>query len=153
MDDIDRKILFELQSNGRLSNQELAQRVNLSPSPCLRRVRMLEQRGVIRGYTAVVDQTTCGLPLTVFIRITLERHDTATVGEFERRVREIDEIMDCFLMTGQRDYLLRVVASSLAGYERFVREVIHAIPGIASIDTSFAYGVVKRALTLPTRRD
>ncbi|MEE4330165.1 MAG: Lrp/AsnC family transcriptional regulator [Wenzhouxiangella sp.] len=150
MDKIDRKILLELQSNGRLSNQELAQRVNLSPSPCLRRVRLLEERGIIRGYTAVVDQTACGLPLTVFIRITLERHDVATVSEFERQIREIDEVMDCFLMTGHRDYLLRVVASSLEGYERFVREVIHAIPGIASIDTSFAYGVVKHATALPT---
>lgn len=150
MDKIDRKILTELQSDGRLSNQELAQRVNLSPSPCLRRVRLLEERGIIRGYTAVVDQTACGLPLTVFIRITLERHDVRTVSEFERRIREIDEVMDCFLMTGHRDYLLRVVASSLEGYERFVREVIHAIPGIASIDTSFAYGVVKHAAALPT---
>lgn len=152
MDKKDFQILHQLQLDARLSNHELAQRVNLSPSPCLRRVRQLEQSGVIRGYTAIVDQQAFGLPITVFIRIALERHDTATVGEFERRIREIDEIMDCFLMTGQRDYLLRVVASSLEGYERFIREVIHTIPGIASIDTSFAYGVVKHALALPERR-
>ncbi|HKL51517.1 MAG TPA: Lrp/AsnC family transcriptional regulator [Wenzhouxiangellaceae bacterium] len=152
MDKKDFQILHQLQLDARLSNHELAQRVNLSPSPCLRRVRQLEQSGVIRGYTAIVDQQALGLPITVFIRIALERHDTATVGEFERRVRAIDEIMDCFLMTGQRDYLLRVVASSLEGYERFIREVIHTIPGIASIDTSFAYGVVKHALALPERR-
>lgn len=151
MDKKDYQILRELQLDGRLSNQELAQRVNLSPSPCLRRVRQLERSGMIRGYTAIVDQQAFGYPITVFIRITLERHDTETVSEFERRIRDIDEIMDCFLMTGQRDYLLRVVASSLEGYERFIREVIHTIPGIGSIDTSFAYGVVKRARALPAR--
>jgi len=149
MDNIDRKILHELQLDGRLSNQELAQRVNLSPSPCLRRVRRLEQQGVIRGYTAVVDQKAYGYPITVFARVALERHDTETVAEFERRVKEIDEIIDCFLMTGQRDYLLRVVAASLEDYERFVRETLHTIPGIGSIDTSFAYGVVKRSPALP----
>lgn len=106
---------------------------------------------MISGYTAIVDPQRYGLPITVFIRIALERHDTHTVAEFERRVRDIEEIMDCFLMTGQRDYLLRVVAASLEGYERFIRDVIHTIPGIASIDTSFAYGVVKRALALPRR--
>jgi DNA-binding Lrp family transcriptional regulator len=151
---LDRKdfdILHELQLDARLTNQELAQRVKLSPSPCLRRVRQLEQSGMIRGYTAIVDQRAYGLPITVFIRIALERHDTQTVSEFERRIRDIDEIMDCFLMTGQRDYLLRVVAASLEGYERFIRNVVHTIPGIASIDTSFAYGVVKHALALPKR--
>jgi len=152
--EIDRKdleILRELQLDARLSNQDLARRVNLSPSPCLRRVRRLEESGMIRGYTAIVDQQRYGLPITVFIRIALERHDTTTVSEFERRVRDIDEIMDCFLMTGQRDYLLRVVAASLEGYERFIRDVVHTIPGIASIDTSFAYGVVKNARALPRR--
>lgn len=151
LDRKDLQILHELQLDARLSNQELAQRVNLSPSPCLRRVRQLERSGMIRGYTAIVDQQAYGLPVTVFIRIALERHDTDTVSEFERRVRAIDEIMDCFLMTGQRDYLLRVVADSLEGYERFIRDVVHTIPGIASIDTSFAYGVVKHALALPRR--
>lgn len=151
LDRTDFHILHELQLDARLTNQELAHRVNLSPSPCLRRVRRLEQAGMIRGYTAIVDQRAYGLPITVFIRIALERHDTATVTEFERRVRDIDEIMDCFLMTGSRDYLLRVVAASLEGYERFIRDVIHTIPGIASIDTSFAYGVVKQALALPKR--
>lgn len=149
LDRKDLQILHELQLDARLSNQELAQRVSLSPSPCLRRVRRLEESGMIRGYTAIVDQQAYGLPITVFVRVALERHDTATVAEFERRVREIDEIMDCFLMTGRRDYLLRVVAPGLEGYERFIRDVLHTIPGIASIDTSFAYGIVKHALALP----
>jgi DNA-binding Lrp family transcriptional regulator len=151
MDRTDYRILRELQLDGRLSNQDLAERVRLTPSPCLRRVRMLEESGVIRGYTAIVDQKAMGYPITVFVRITLARHDTATVAEFERRVRDIDEIIDCFLMTGQRDYLLRVVATSLEGYERFIRDVIHQIPGIGSIDTSFAYGTVKHSMTLPER--
>jgi len=149
LDRTDREIVRELQRDGRQTNQQLAQAVNLSPSPCLRRLRRLEESGLIAGYTAIVDQQAYGLPLTVFIHITLARHDTATVHAFEQRVREIDEIMDCYLMTGQRDYLLRVVASSLEGYEQFVRQVIHNIPGIASIDTSFAYGVVKHARSLP----
>ena len=149
LDKKDQLIVRELQRDGRQTNQQLAQAVNLSPSPCLRRVKRLEQAGLIAGYTAIVDQLVYGLPLTVFIRITLERHDTATVAAFERRVLDIDEIMDCYLMTGQRDYLLRVVASSLEGYEQFVRQVIHNIPGIASIDTSFAYGVVKHARSFP----
>ncbi|PKL95807.1 MAG: AsnC family transcriptional regulator [Gammaproteobacteria bacterium HGW-Gammaproteobacteria-8] len=152
MDRMDYRILRELQLDGRLSNQELAERVRLTPSPCLRRVRMLEERGVIRGYTAIVDPKALGYPITVFVRITLARHDTATVSEFERWVRDIDEIMDCFLMTGQRDYLMRVVATSLEGYERFIRDVVHQIPGIGSIDTSFAYGTVKHAMTLPERQ-
>ena len=152
MDRMDYSILRELQLDGRLSNQELAERVRLTPSPCLRRVRMLEERGVIRGYTAIVDPKALGYPITVFVRITLAKHDTATVAEFEHRVRDIDEIMDCFLMTGQRDYLMRVIATSLEGYERFIRDVIHQIPGIGSIDTSFAYGTVKHAMTLPERQ-
>ncbi|OUE40890.1 AsnC family transcriptional regulator [Billgrantia desiderata SP1] len=149
MDKIDRKILHELQLDGRLSNQDLAQRVNLSPSPCLRRVRRLEEQGVIRGYTAIIDQKRFGFPLTVFTRISLARHDTETVAKFERRVREIDEIIDCFVLTGQRDYQLRVVAASLEDYERFMRDTLHTIPGIGSIDTSFAFGVVKKAPSLP----
>ncbi len=149
LDRIDRQIIRELQRDGRQTNQQLAQTVNLSPSPCLRRVKRLENAGLIAGYTAIIDQQAYGLPLTVFIRITLERHDTATVAAFEQRVRDIEEIMDCYLMTGQRDYLLRVVAASLDGYEQFVRQVIHNIPGIASMDTSFAYGVVKHARSFP----
>ena len=149
LDKVDRLLVRELQRDGRQTNQQLAQAVKLSPSPCLRRLKRLETCGLIAGYTAIVDQQVYGLPLTVFIRITLERHDTATVTAFEQRVLAIDEIMDCYLMTGQRDYLLRVVAASLEGYEQFVRRVIHNIPGIASIDTSFAYGVVKHARSFP----
>ncbi|KQV33555.1 MULTISPECIES: Lrp/AsnC family transcriptional regulator [unclassified Rhizobium] len=149
MDDKDRQIVAALQDNGRLTNQELSERVNLSPSPCLRRMRLLEESGVIKGYTAVVDEATYGLPITAFVRIRLERHSQAAIAAFERKVRDIDAIIDCYVMTGDADYLLRVLVESLQDYEVFVRSRLHMIEGIASIDTSFAYGTVKRATRFP----
>ena len=149
MDDKDLQILRELQKNGRLSNAELAERVNLSPSPCLRRFRNLEKLGVIEGYTAIINQKSYGLPVTVFIQIRLDHHSTEAAQEFERRIQDIDEVMDCHLMTGDTDYLLRVVVESLEAYEAFIRKRFHPIPYIASINTSFAYGVVKQSRVLP----
>ena len=149
MDEIDQRILRELQKDGRLSNAELAERVNLSPSPCLRRLRNLEQSGVIEGYTAIVNQKAYGLPVTVFIQIRLEHHSREAAKVFEKHIETIDEIIDCHLMTGDTDYLLRVVIESLEAYETFIRERIHPIPSIASINTSFAYGVVKQSRCLP----
>lgn len=149
MDSKDRHILKELQTNGRLTNQELSERVNLSPSPCLRRVRLMEEKGVIRGYSALVDQKAWGLPVTVFIRIKLERHGDDAVNAFEQAIIGMPQVMDCWLMTGRSDYLLRVIAADLEDYERFVRRELQRVPGIASIDTSFAYGSVKHAQVLP----
>lgn len=149
MDAKDRQIIAALQKDGRLTNQDLSERVNLSPSPCLRRVRLLEEAGVITGYTAVVDEAAYGLPITAFIRIRLERHNQAVVEAFERRVRDIDAVLDCYVMTGDADYLLRVLVESLQDYEQFVRHRLHQIEGVAGIDTSFAYGVVKRATVFP----
>ncbi|HIP22518.1 MAG TPA: Lrp/AsnC family transcriptional regulator [Rhodobacteraceae bacterium] len=149
MDEKDQQILRELQKDGRLSNAELAERVNLSPSPCLRRLRMLEKSGVIEGYTAIVNQKAYGLPVTVFIQIRLAHHSTDAARAFERRIQNIDEIIDCHLMTGDTDYLMRVVVESLEAYEAFIRERIHPIPAVASINTSFAYGVVKQNRVLP----
>lgn len=149
MDSKDRQILQELQANGRLTNQELSERVNLSPSPCLRRLRLLEEQGVITGYTAMVDQKAWGLPVTVFIRIKLERHGDEAVQAFERTIMDMPKVMDCWLMTGRSDYLLRVIAADLDDYEQFVRRELQRVPGIASIDTSFAYGSVKHAQVLP----
>ncbi|PHR56443.1 MAG: AsnC family transcriptional regulator [Robiginitomaculum sp.] len=144
MDKIDQHIIRELQQNGRLTNNELASRVHLSPSPCLRRVRNLEQAGIIVGYAALIDQKAYGLPVTVFIRIKLELHNKEAVRVFEERLGEIDEILDCYLMAGDSDYLLRVIIANLEAYETFIREKIHPIPAISSIDTSFAYGTLKR---------
>lgn len=149
MDAKDLQILRELQNDGRISNAELAERVALSPSPCLRRVRLLEERGVIEGYTTIVNQKAYGLPVTVFTQIRLDHHSTEAAQIFERAVQTIDEIMDCHLMTGETDYMLRVVVSSLEEYEQFVRNRLHPIPNIDSINTSFAYGVVKKNRALP----
>ena len=149
MDDKDKQIIAALQRDGRLTNQELSERVNLSPSPCLRRLRLLEEAGVIKGYTAIVDERAYGLPITAFVRIRLERHTQDVVEAFERKVRDIDTILDCYVMTGDADYLLRVLVESLEDYERFVRTRLHKIEGIAAIDTSFAYGTVKRATVFP----
>jgi Lrp/AsnC family leucine-responsive transcriptional regulator len=149
MDAKDRQIIRELQKDGRLTNQELAERVNLSPSPCLRRLRLLEAAGVITGYTALVDQKAYGLPITVFVRIRLERHADEVVRTFENQIARLDEVLDCHLLAGGDDYLLRVIVASLEAYEEFIRHRIRAIPGIASIDTSFAYGVVKQTRIYP----
>lgn len=149
MDRIDRKIVRALQRDGRISNRELAEQVGLSPSPCLRRLKALEASGVIRGYHADVDPELYGLPLTVFIRVRLERHDEETVAGFEAKVRANDTIVECHVMTGQADYLLRVMVADLPDYERFVRRELQRIGGIASIDTSFAYGQVKERAAFP----
>ena len=149
MDAIDHRIIDELMADGRLTNQELSERVGLSPSPCLRRVRILEQEGVIKGYAAVIDQERYGLPINVFVSIRLERQTDAALKAFEREVQRLDEVMECYLMTGNRDYLLRVVADSLKSYERFVREVLSALPGVASIESSFAFSQVKQRPALP----
>ncbi|WP_374657119.1 Lrp/AsnC family transcriptional regulator [Phenylobacterium sp.] len=149
MDAKDRQIIRELQKDGRITNQDLADRVNLSPSPCLRRLRLLEEAGVIKGYTALVDQKAYGLPITVFIRVRLERHGEAVVRTFEEHVARIEEVLDCYLLAGGDDYLLRVIVASLEAYEDFIRRKLHAIPGVASIDTSFAYGVVKQTRVFP----
>ncbi len=149
MDTKDRQIIRELQKDGRLTNQELAERVNLSPSPCLRRVRNLEAEGVITGYTALVDQKAYGLPITVFVRVRLNSPSQDLITGFEAQVQRIDQILVCFLLAGSDDYLLRVIVDSLEAYEAFMRRKLHAIPGIASIDTSFAYGVVKQTRVFP----
>ena len=145
MDSKDYQIVRELQANGRLTNQELSERVNLSPSPCLRRVRLLEEAGIIKGYKAIIDSKALGLSVTAFIRIKLEKHDDATVKRVEGQMIAMTEVIDCWLMTGRWDYQLRVMAADLEAYEGFVRGTLQKVNGIASIDTSFAYGQVKRS--------
>lgn len=149
MDAIDRRIIGALQENARLTNQELADRVGLSPSPCLRRLRKLEADGVLRGYTALIDQQRYGLPINVFVSIRLERQTDAAIRAFEQAIQDLDEVQECYLMTGARDYLLRVVSQSLESYERFVRERLTRIEGIASIESSFAFNQVKKSPRLP----
>lgn len=149
MDSKDRQIIRALQRNGRAANLEIAAEVNLSPSPCLRRLRLLEESGAILGYRAIVDAKAYGLPVTVFVRITLEKHSAELVRHFESRIRTLEEVLECHLMTGPSDYLLRVVVAGLDAYENFIRNRIHPIGGIGSIDTSFVYGTIKNTGVFP----
>ena len=149
MDSKDREIIKALQRNGRLTNQDLAAQVNLSPSPCLRRTRALEEKGVIKGYTAIVDERAYGLPVTALVRIRLSSHTGDVVKLFEKKVHETEKILDCYVIPGSEDYLLRVLLEDLKSYEEFVRHKLHNIPGIASIDSSFAYGVLKQSNVFP----
>lgn len=149
MDPKDRQIIRALQRDGRMTNQDLAAEVNLSPSPCLRRLRNLEASGAIRGYSVNVDARAYGLPVNVFVRVSLEKHTEDVVQHFENQVRAIDEVLECYVMTGVSDYLLRVVVADLDDYEKFVRKRLHPIGGIGSIDTSFAYGTVKKTGVYP----
>jgi Lrp/AsnC family leucine-responsive transcriptional regulator len=145
LDDIDRKIIGELQRNCRLTSQELADRVGLSASPCARRVRILEENGAIKGYVAVIDQAKVGLPVNVFASVKLERQREEERDTFSHAIAQWPEVADCYLMTGQRDYLLRIVVRDLESYERFLKEKLTRLTCIASIESSFALGEVKRS--------
>ena len=149
LDAIDRKILRALQSDGKISVGELAGRVGLSPSPCARRVRLLEKAGVVKGYTAIVDQKKVGLPISAFASIKLERQREEDLDRFGDAVSRWPEVLDCYLMTGQRDYLMRIVAADLESYERFLKDKLTRLDNVASIETSFALGQVKRSEALP----
>ncbi|TWH36601.1 MULTISPECIES: Lrp/AsnC family transcriptional regulator [unclassified Aminobacter] len=149
LDAIDRKILRALQEDGKISMGELAEKVGLSPSPCARRVRLMEKAGIIKGYAAIIDQRRVGLPISAFASIKLERQREEDLDRFEETVSRWPEVLDCYLMTGQRDYLMRVVAADLEAYERFIKDKLTRLDNIASIETSFALGQVKRSETLP----
>ncbi len=142
-DDIDRSIVTELQNYSRLTNQELSQRVGLSPSPCSRRVRLLEESGIITGYTAQVDEKRVGYPVSVFVSVKLEKQVDDALRTFEMAVQNCDEVVDCWLMTGNRDYLLRIVVRDLTEYETFLSGTLTKIPGVASIESSLALRRVK----------
>ncbi len=149
MDRIDHAILRALQADGRITIQALARAVGLSPSPCLRRVRLLERAGTIRGYAAVIDERRYGLAITAFLRVRLDRHSDERVARFEKAVNGIDEVLECHVLAGDFDYMLRILVKDLEAYERFIRRHIHTIPGIAAIETAFAYGTIKRSSVLP----
>ena len=148
-DAVDRKIIEVIQEEARISNAELADRVGLSPSPCWRRVRALEDARVIRRYVTLVDAETIGLPINVFATVTLEKQVERALERFERAVAERPEVMECYLMTGEFDYLLRVVVPSLGAYERFLMDHLTRIEGIASIKSSFALKQVRYKTALP----
>lgn len=149
LDAIDRKILRALQADGKVSIGDLADSVGLSPSPCARRIRLMENAGIIKGYAAIVDQKKVGLPISAFASIKLERQREEDLDRFEEAVSRWPEVLDCYLMTGQRDYLMRIVAADLEAYECFIKDRLTRLENIASIETSFALGQVKRSEVLP----
>ena len=155
LDSIDLKILSELQADGALSNIELARRIHLSPSPCLARVRALEAAGVIDRYVALANAAALGLGLNVFINISLKSQSKEALAHFEQRISEHDEVMECYLMTGDSDYLIRVAVADIAALEKFILEQLTPIPGIEKIRSSFALKQVryKTALPLPIKTD
>ncbi len=149
LDEFDRRILRELQQDGRITVQALADHVGLSASPCLRRIRRMEEAGVITAYSATVDQNAVGLPVSVFVSIKLERQRAAQLDRFAEAIADWPEIMECYLMTGQFDFLLRVVCADLSAYEMFLRDKLTQVEGVRSIESSFALGQVKYSKALP----
>ncbi len=151
LDRYDRSILQILQTEGRISNSALAERVNLSESACLRRMRALEESGLIEGYIALINQHKAGCPVNVFVNITLERQDETDLRKFEEAVRKIPEVMECYLMTGDYDYVLRVVVADTADFERLHSRFLTRLPGVARVHSSFALRTVQKSRELPIR--
>jgi len=151
LDRFDRAILQALQLDGRITNSTLAERVNLSESACLRRMRALEESGIIEGYTARINQQRAGCPVNVFVNITLDRQDEVDLRKFEEAIRKIPEVMECYLMTGDYDYTLRVVVADTADYERIHSKNLTRLPGVARIHSSFALRTVQKSKELPIR--
>ncbi|MGH8224131.1 MAG: Lrp/AsnC family transcriptional regulator [Woeseiaceae bacterium] len=149
LDRYDSAILGALQQDGRISNVQLAARVNLSESACLRRVRVLEQTGLIERYVALLDQKKVGVGGTVFVHIALRREEQSELAAFEEAVQDIPEIMECYLMTGEFDYLLRVVVSDMADFERLHNEALTRLPGVARVNSSVAIRTVRKTTELP----
>jgi DNA-binding Lrp family transcriptional regulator len=151
LDRYDRAIIKALQSNGRATNSQLAECVSLSESACLRRVRALEEGGFIEGYAALVNQQKAGCPLNVFVNITLERQEQAHLLAFEAAVRQVPEVMECYLMSGEYDYLLRVVLADTADFERLHSQHLTRLPNVARVHSSFALRTVQKSRELPVR--
>ncbi len=151
IDRYDRAILRALQKDGRISNVQLAAAINLSESACLRRVRALEESGLIDRYVALINQSAAGLSGNVFVHIGLHREEDSELAAFEEAVQNIPEVMECFLMTGEFDYLLRVVVSDMADFERLHKESLTRLPGVARVNSSVAIRTVQKKTELPLR--
>jgi Lrp/AsnC family leucine-responsive transcriptional regulator len=149
IDSTDLRILTELQNDSSLTNIELARRVHLSPSPCLTRVKSLEAAGVITRYVALVNPRQLGLTLSVFISISLKEQSKSALAEFEQRIAEHDEVMECYLMTGDSDYLIRVAVTDISALEKFILDQLSPISGIEKIRSSFALKQVRYKTALP----
>ena len=149
LDTIDIRILNELQNDSSHSNVELAKRVHLSPSPCLKRDKALKDKGIIRNYVALADPKVLGLGLNVFISISLKEQSKEALALFEQRISEHDEVMECYLMTGDSDYLIRVAVADMGALEKFILEQLTPISGIEKIRSSFALKQVRYKTALP----
>ena len=149
MDSIDVHILDILQQRARLTNLKLAEEVSLSPAPCLRRVRRLEEDGTIMGYGAHLNRKQVGLEITVFVSIRMELHREIDVKEFTRKVATVPEVVSCYLVSGEYDFLLEVVASDLEAYRNFTLQKLSAFAGIKDIHSTFVIGTVKNYKALP----
>jgi len=151
LDALDRKIISALQRDGRMTMADLSEAVGLSPTPCARRVANLEKTGVIAGYGARIDQTKLGLPVTIFVAVELERQSRDALQKFEAAVRRFDQVMECYLMTGTRDILLRVVAASLSDFDDFLENRLMCVPGIRNTRSSFTLRTMVQRSALPER--
>lgn len=149
LDKIDRRILAVLQDDGRLSNQVLAEKVGLSPAACWRRVRNLEQQGVILGYSARLDPERLGQGLCVLVNLSLQRHTIDSTANIEQQVSSYPEVLQCFAVTGNADFVLRVLVRDMAAYDRFLNEKIFTLQGIAQVNSNFALREIKNTLTVP----
>ena len=149
LDAIDIKIITELQKSAKITNAELADRIGLTPSPCLARVRSLETDGIINSYVALVTPSTVGLPISVFIHVTLERQIDQSLELFESVMNEQQEVMECYLMTGDSDYLIRVVVPDIQTLETFIVNKLSKISGVSNIKSSFTLKQVKYKTALP----
>jgi DNA-binding Lrp family transcriptional regulator len=149
LDRLDRRILDELQADARISNQELAKRVGLSPAPCWRRLRRLEEGGFIGGYATLLDGPAVGLPILAYALVSLENHHPETVREFDQLVQDRPEVLECHSMSGPNDYLLRIVAASMEAYERFMSLHMLQIRAVRSVNTSFVLRTKKFTTRLP----
>lgn len=149
MDKIDRKILREMQADASLSAADIASRVGLSHTPCWRRIKKLEESDVVRGRAILLNAAALGLAVSVFAELRLKQHDEQTLEALELAVRQRDEIVECFSMSGDSDYLLRIVIESVEAYERFIKKVLLHLPGVSSINSQFALGCIKMTTCLP----
>jgi len=149
LDEIDHRILTALQQDARLTNVQLADKVGLSPSPCLRRVRLLEERGVIKGYRAELDRAGIGLELTVFVGVKMERHRDETAEAFRQAIVNLPEVVTCHLVSGESDFLMQVVVPNLAAYEYFLLNTLLKLPGVIDIRSNFAITALKSGGSLP----
>ncbi|NHZ93568.1 winged helix-turn-helix transcriptional regulator [Massilia sp. CCM 8733] len=145
LDEIDRKILRELRRDGRIANTQLAERIGLSASPCWNRVRQMEEAGVIEGYTVLLNQQALGVPDTVMIEVTLDRHDDDTFERFGQALADMPEVLEAYLLTGEYDYLIKVAVAGTAGYEAFLRRRLYKLPGLRHSRSTFVLRVLKRS--------